>query len=191
MNIFSKITAEYLPLPIKDIDTDMIVPAQFLTAVTKEGFGETLFHRLRSQDPSFPMNNPKYKDAKIIVADSNFGCGSSREHAVWAILSAGFSVVIAKSFSDIFFGNAMKNGLLLITLPTSVVDALLDYSKPDDAQPLTVDLNQQTVVLPTGEVESFAFDPFRKHCFLTGQDDFDYLLSQKNHIDSYWSKQAL
>ena len=173
---------------MKDIDTDMIIPAQFLTSISRKGFGENLFCRLREQDPAFPLNNKQFQGAEILVADSNFGCGSSREHAVWALSSYGFRVVIAKSFADIFSSNSAKNGLLLVTLPPEEIDGILDRSQ-DQETILTVNLETQTVLLPSGKTLAFDYDPFRKHCLLHGLDDIDYILSHKQEIQTFRERQ--
>lgn len=187
MQKFTKLTSIVMPLPIKDIDTDMIIPADFLTSTSREGYGENVFQRLRDQDADFPMNQEKYKKAQIIVADTNFGCGSSREHAVWAILSAGFSVIIAPSFADIFFNNSAKNGLVLITLDKQIVDKLMKSSElrtQNSDGMITVDLENQTVQTAFGSY-NFDFDPFRKHCILNGLDDIDYILEEKDAIEKW------
>jgi 3-isopropylmalate/(R)-2-methylmalate dehydratase small subunit len=189
MEKFEPITAKVMPLPMKDIDTDMIIPAQFLTSVSREGYGKNLFRRLRDKDPQFPLNQEKYKDAGIIVADSNFGCGSSREHAVWAILDAGFRGIIAKSFADIFYNNSAKNGLILVTLPERVIDNFLSTAR-QDLLTLTVDLEQQKVHAPNQQTFSFEYDPFRRHCILNGLDDIDYILSMKDEISKFRQQQT-
>lgn len=171
-----------MPLPMNDIDTDMVIPAQYMTSVSREGYGENLFRRLRDAVPSFPLNLPQYKSAQILIAGINFGCGSSREHAVWALASAGFKVVIAKSFADIFRSNAAKNGLLLIELKDSEVDSLLEQAKT--GLTLKVDLEKQLVVNNNQEYH-FEYDPFRKHCLLNGLEDIDYILSHKDKIATY------
>lgn len=177
-----------MPLPLKDVDTDQIIPAQFLTSVSREGYGENLFRRLKDQDPNFPMNQQRFADAQILVVDSNFGCGSSREHAVWALQGAGFRAVIAKSFADIFFNNSAKNGLVLVTLPEAEVDEILSAAR-DGSYVVEIDLAAQTVKLPSGKSMTFPFDPFRKHCILNGLDDLDYIFSQRTKIDSYRAAQ--
>ena len=178
-----------MPLPIKDVDTDMIIPAQFLTSVSKEGYGQNLFRRLRDKDPEFPINQAKYKDAGIMIADDNFGCGSSREHAVWAIVDAGFRAVIAKSFADIFYNNSAKSGLILVTLPPEVVDEFLS-SATSGKLVLTVDLESQQVSTTDGRTFSFKYDSFRRHCILNGLDDIDYILSSKDDIAQFRKKQS-
>ncbi len=189
MEKFKSITAKVMPLSMKDIDTDMIIPAQFLTSVSREGYGQNLFRRLRDKDPQFPLNQAKYKDAKIIVADSNFGCGSSREHAVWAILDAGFRAVIAKSFADIFYNNSAKNGLVLATLPDKVMDNLIAAATQEELI-LTVDLEALQIRQQDGQIFSFDYDPFRRHCILNGLDDIDYILSTKDEIAKFRQQQA-
>lgn len=178
------IKSKVVPLPMKDVDTDLIIPAQFLTSISREGFGQNLFYRLRQTDPNFPINQPKYAGAEILVTDSNFGCGSSREHAVWALQGAGFRAVVAKSFADIFYNNAPKNGLLLVTLPVEVVDRLLLEARSGELI-VTIDLERQEVTMPTGEKHKFDFDEFRRHCMLNGLDDIDYILSHQEEIDKH------
>jgi 3-isopropylmalate/(R)-2-methylmalate dehydratase small subunit len=183
------IKSKVVPLPMKDVDTDLIIPAQFLTSISREGFGKNLFYRLRQSDPNFPINQPKYEGAEILVADSNFGCGSSREHAVWALQGAGFKALVAKSFADIFYNNAAKNGLLLVTLPNEVVDRLLLEARSGDLQ-ITIDLDQREVTMPSGEKHKFDFDEFRRHCMLNGLDDIDYIRSHKEKIDEHRQNRA-
>lgn len=164
----------------------MIIPAQYLTSISRDGFGTHLFTRLRAADPQFPLNLPENKGAEILVADSNFGCGSSREHAVWAILGGGFKVVIAKSFADIFTSNSGKNGLLLVKLPEDVVDYLL-VEGAKRTLTVTVDLHAQTVTEQSANSPrtwNFEYDPFVKHCLLNGLDDLEYLRSQQSAIDA-------
>jgi 3-isopropylmalate/(R)-2-methylmalate dehydratase small subunit len=186
MESFSTVEGKICPVPIKDIDTDMIIPAQFLTSISRDGFGAHLFTRLRDNDPSFPLNLPMFRGAEILVGDSNFGCGSSREHAVWAILGAGFKVVIAKNFADIFSSNSGKNGLLLIKLPEAPVEYLLQEGARRELR-LRVDLEAQVVSeIEAGGVKTtwkFDYDPFLKYCLLNGLDELDYLRSQRSVID--------
>jgi 3-isopropylmalate/(R)-2-methylmalate dehydratase small subunit len=189
MKAFGAVTSKVTPLPLKDVDTDMIIPAQHLTSISREGFGQHLFSRLRASDPGFVLNNQKYKDSQILVSDSNFGCGSSREHAVWALTGAGFRVVIAKSFADIFSSNSGKNGLLLISLAPAVVDSLLLAAAQEDLV-LTVDLPSQTVTVPNGHPQRFEYDPFLKYCLINGLDDLEYLTSQLPTIRALKSEQA-
>ncbi len=184
MNRFISFIGEVIPLNLKNVDTDQIIPARYLTSVSREGYGENLFRNLKDKDPNFVFNLDKYKNASILLADSNFGCGSSREHAVWALCSAGIKVVIAKSFADIFFSNSSKNGLLLITLKEETIDSLFLESESRVIS-LGVNLENQVVTLQDGKTESFSYDPFRKHCLLKGLDDVDYILSHKEKIKDY------
>jgi 3-isopropylmalate/(R)-2-methylmalate dehydratase small subunit len=192
MEPFTTVTSIAAPVAIKDVDTDMIIPAQYLTSISREGFGPHLFVRLRTSRPDFYQNQSRFQGASILVADSNFGCGSSREHAVWALLGAGVRVVIAPSFADIFAGNSAKNGLLLVTLPESDVRMLLQEAEESDLH-LTVDLAAQTVRGDDGRSWGFTYDSFRKHCLLNGLDDLDYLRSRldviakkKNELRKNW-----
>lgn len=184
MEKFTRISSNVMPLPLKDVDTDLIYPAQYLTSVSRTGLGANLFAGLRSRDPQFPSNQPLYKTAQILVSDSNFGCGSSREHAVWALIDAGFRVIIAKSFADIFAGNSAKNGLLLVALNEAVVDNLLARAAAA-AYTVCVDLEEQVVGLPDGGKHKFEYDPFRKHCLLNGLDDIDYIRSFQGEIGQF------
>lgn len=184
MEAFTQITAQAMPLPIKDVDTDMIIPAQYLTSISREGYGQNVFRRLRDEDPEFPFNLEKFEDAKILVAESNFGCGSSREHAVWALLGWGIRVVIAPSFADIFFNNSAKNGLVLVQLDKKIIDDMLEKAAFGDYE-FTVDLENQTVTLPDGIEHTFEFDPFRKQCILQGYDELDYIFSHKKEVEEY------
>lgn len=189
MKKFTSVSSNVIALPIKDIDTDMIIPAQFLTSVSRQGYGENLFRRLRENDTRFVFNNPLKQNAKILVADSNFGCGSSREHAVWALQGWGIEVVISKSFADIFSSNSGKNGLVLITLKEEIVDTLLQEAVQDSYR-LIVNLEQQSIIFPNGSKLNFAYDSFRKHCILNGLDDIDYILSHSSEIAKYREKTA-
>ena len=190
MEKFTTIISTAVPLPIEDVDTDQIIPARFLKATTREGFGENLFcdwryNQDRSPKADFVLNNPTYS-GKILVAGKNFGCGSSREHAAWAIHDAGFKVVVSSFFADIFKGNAMNNGLLPVTVsPAFLHDLFLEIEKNPKAT-FTVDLdNQKITIISTGKLEHFDIDPFRKVCMQNGYDDLDYLLSLKDEIAAY------
>jgi 3-isopropylmalate/(R)-2-methylmalate dehydratase small subunit len=189
MKAFTTTTSKVIPIAIKDVDTDMLIPAQYLTSTSEDPsfWGEKLFQRFRDSDPEFPLNLEKYKNAQIIVAKENFGCGSSREHAVWALLGHGIRVVIAPSFADIFTSNSSKNGLVLVQLETDEIEKLLLDSSKMDLE-VTVSLVDQTVTLPNGKILKFEFDPFRKDCILKGLDDLDYILSYSKEIDS-WNTQ--
>lgn len=181
MKPFTSVTSDIVPLPWQDIDTDMIIPAQYLTQVSTSGYGQHLFARFKA-DPDFVLNQACYQHARLLVAGANFGCGSSREHAVWALLEAGFQVVIAPSFSDIFFNNAAKNGLLLVRMDQNVVDQWVEKAKSRHVR-LTVDLKHQMLEDQDGQRYWFEYDAFRKYCLLNGLDDMDYLLSKKDVID--------
>jgi 3-isopropylmalate/(R)-2-methylmalate dehydratase small subunit len=197
MEKFIEHTGKVIPLFMKDIDTDMIIPAQYMTSVSREGYAEHLFVRLKASDPHFPFNNPKYKDASILIGGSNFGCGSSREHAVWALLGAGIKIIIAPSFADIFYNNSSKNGLLLITLPFEIVSAIASDASEREAF-LNINLEEQilfferrmddkNLITNQNEIYNFEIDPFKKHCFINGFDELDYLLSHKEIIKDYFS----
>lgn len=186
MRAFSSITSIAAPLPFKDVDTDMIIPAQHLTSISREGFGEHLFERLRATVPSLYINQPRYAEARVLIADTNFGCGSSREHAVWALMAGGIDVVIAPSFADIFASNSAKNGLLLVTLEASVARSLMNEAA-EGTLSLSVDLQSQSVSAPDGRAWSFDYDPFRKHCLLRGLDDLEYL---RSHLPMISAKKA-
>ena len=181
---FKTVNSRVIPLNIKNIDTDLIIPANFLTSTSKKGYGKHLFKRLRESDPSFPLNQKKYLHANILVSTSNFGCGSSREHAVWALLDAGIKVIISESFSDIFFNNSAKNGLLLITLPKYQVEAIMKKAQHSNLK-LNIDLNKELITFPNNKSVPFKYNPFRKHCLEKGLDDIDYILSYSKDIDSF------
>ncbi|RIV22150.1 3-isopropylmalate dehydratase small subunit [Fibrisoma montanum] len=187
---FTKLTATAAPLPIENIDTDQIIPARFLKATTREGFGDNLFRdwRYNADDTpkaDFVLNNPTYTDAQILVAGKNFGMGSSREHAAWAIHDYGFKVVISSFFADIFKNNALNT----FVLPAQVSDAFLaEIFKAIDADPhtpITVDLANQTITLANGLNESFDINTYKKTCLMNGYDDIDYLLSLKEEINRF------
>jgi 3-isopropylmalate/(R)-2-methylmalate dehydratase small subunit len=193
MEPFIKLTSTAVPLPNENVDTDQIIPARFLTAVTKEGMGDGLFSGWRyradgSADPDFVLNDPERQAASILIAGRNFGSGSSREHAVWALTEYGFRCVIAPSFADIFYNNSLKNGLLPVSLPESTVDMLLDLVSEEPATSISVDLESQVVALPDGQRVGFDIDPFRKTCLLEGLDDLGYLLSKSALIEAYESE---
>ncbi len=182
MQAFNALTSQLIPLAMKDVDTDMIIPAQHLTQINREGYGQFLFERLKINDPNFVFNQTVYQSATILLSESNFGCGSSREHAVWALQQAGIKVVIAESFSDIFFNNAAKNGLLLISLPMEAIRVLFQAAQRSEFT-LTVDLEQQRIWDGSDIDYHFDYDPFRKMCLLNGYDDMDYLLSAIREIE--------
>ena len=189
MQKFNTVNSKVCPVAYNNVDTDMIIPAQYLTSISKQGYGENLFRRMRDEIKDFSLNQERFKGAEILVAGDNFACGSSREHAVWAILGWGFKVVIAKSFADIFYSNSANNGLLLVALPAEKVDLLLSESASKDVN-VIVDLKEQTVTMPGGEKVNFEYDPFRKHCLLEGLDDIDYILSNKSEIERFRTAQS-
>ena len=189
MEKFITIKSKAMPIALQDIDTDQILPAQFLTSVSRDGYGQNLFRGMRDKDTNFAINRPEFAGAGVLVADNNFGCGSSREHAVWAITGGGFKVVISKSFADIFSSNSAKNGLLLVTLPDEVVDRMLVEAESGNYE-VEVNLESQTVTLPSGEQHSFTYDSFRKHCLLNGLDDIDYIRSHQDKIEAFIAKRA-
>jgi 3-isopropylmalate/(R)-2-methylmalate dehydratase small subunit len=177
------------------VDTDQIIPARFLTAVTKEGMGEGLFYSWRyardgAPKADFVLNRPEYAGAELLIAGRNFGSGSSREHAVWALTDYGFRAVITPGYADIFYNNSLKNGLLPVALPETAVTMLLDLVEEEPATRIAVDLANQVVVLPDGQQLPFEIDPFRKMCLLQGVDDLGYLLSKEAAIAAYEARPA-
>ncbi len=190
MHPFTTVTATAVPLRAENVDTDQIIPARYLTAVTQEGMGDGLFAAWRYRDdgspnPDFILNDGRYAGAALLVAGANFGSGSSREHAVWALTQYGFQAVMAPSFADIFYNNALKNGLLPIVLPQEVIETLWSVIEEDPTTQLRVDLQAQTVTLPDGQSHGFPIDPFRKRCLLQGLDDMGYLLAQDAAIQAF------
>lgn len=190
MQPFTTLTATAVPLRAENVDTDQIIPARYLTAVTKAGMGDGLFAAWRygadgAPNPEFVLNQLEYADAEILLAGRNFGSGSSREHAVWALTEYGFRAVIAPGFADIFYNNSLKNGLLPVALPEEQVAMLWDLVEEQPDTVLTIDLDRQTVTLPDGQQASFAIDPYRKTCLLQGLDDLGYLLSKESAIAAF------
>ena len=187
------------PLDRANVDTDAIIPKQFLKSIKRTGFGPNLFDEWRYRDrgepdadnsrrplnPDFVLNQARYRGATVLLARENFGCGSSREHAPWALLQYGFQAVIAPSFADIFFNNSLKNGLLLIRLDSAIVDRLFKEAGATEGYRLAVDLEQQTVTTPGGESFRFDIDPFRKHCILNGLDDIGLTLQHADKIRAF------
>ena len=176
MEKFSKLTGIAAPMPLVNIDTDMIIPKQFLKTIKRTGLGANLFDEMRfdrdgNEIEDFVLNKPAYRDAEILVAGENFGCGSSREHAPWALLDFGIRCVISTSFADIFYNNCFKNGILPIALPQEQVDALMKDAEKGANARITVDLEEQTITSSDGEMFSFEVDAFKKHCLLNGLDD--------------------
>jgi 3-isopropylmalate/(R)-2-methylmalate dehydratase small subunit len=190
MEPFKRLYAVAAAMPVPNVDTDQIIPARFLRKSRKDGFGQYLFHDLRfdeggKEKPDFVLNWPEYRNAKILVAERNFGCGSSREHAVYALWDYGFRAVIAPSFGDIFYGNSLKNGFLPIVVPADVAAELrVGIANTPDAR-ITVDLEHQQVTGPDGRYHRFEIDPFRKHCLLKGVDELDFTLGYGNEIAAF------
>ena len=194
METFTTLTGVAAPLPMINIDTDKIFPAVFLKTIKRTGLAQWLFQEIRfradgSENPDFVLNQGPYRQAKIIVAGDNFGCGSSREHAPWALVDFGITCVIAPSFADIFYTNCFKNGLLPIALPQDIVDQLMEDAKKGANAVLTIDLEAQTISRPDGGVVHFDIDPFRKHCMLNGLDDIG-LTEQKNADIATYEREA-
>ena len=195
MDKFTKLTGIAAPMALVNIDTDMIIPKQFLKTIKRSGLGVNLFDEMRynldgSEIPEFVLNQPAYRNAEIIVAGDNFGCGSSREHAPWALLDFGIRCVISTSFADIFYNNCFKNGILPIVLPQEAVDVLMEDAKKGANARQTVDLEAQTVTTSDGKVFSFNVDSHRKHCLLNGLDDIGLTLEKAASIDAYEAKAA-
>ncbi len=187
---FSKITSAAVPVSIENVDTDQIIPARFLKAVERKGFGDNLFRDWRynkdgSLKTDFPLNNPKYS-GKILVGGKNFGSGSSREHAAWAIYDYGFRVVVSSFFADIFKGNALNNGLLPVVVSPPFLKKIFTTIEKDSNAIFTVDLEKQTFTIDTtGDTEEFDINPYKKHCLQNGLDDIDYLVEMKNEIAAF------
>jgi len=199
MNKFNSFTGVVCPLDRANVDTDAIIPKQFLKSIERTGFGPNLFDEWRYLDqgepgqdcsnrplnPDFILNSPRYAGSSILLARDNFGCGSSREHAPWALADYGFKVLIAPSFADIFFNNSFKNGLLPIVLPMETVDELFQATNGDQALQMSVDLEGQTLRIGTQREIPFDVDPFRKHCLLEGLDDIGLTLQHVDEIQAY------
>ncbi|SEK42539.1 3-isopropylmalate dehydratase small subunit [Jannaschia helgolandensis] len=193
MDKFETITGVAAPLPLINVDTDMIIPKQFLKTIKRSGLGVNLFDEMRYGDdgaelPDFVLNKPAYRNAEIIVAGENFGCGSSREHAPWALLDFGIRAVIAPSFADIFYNNCFKNGILPIVLPQDQVDALMNDARNGENARITIDLDTQTVTGADGRTYPFEVDSHKKHCLLNGLDDIGLTMEKASSIDAYESR---
>ena len=202
MEKFKTIVSKVLPLDRANVDTDAIIPKQFLKSIKRSGFGPNLFDEWRYLDhgepgmdnsvrplnPDFILNQKQYQGAQVLLARENFGCGSSREHAPWALQDYGFRVIIAPSFADIFFNNCFKNGILPIVQDAEIVDGLFSAVAASDAYQLTVDLAAQTITTPDGEVIAFEVDTFRKHCLLEGLDDIGLTMEHVGDIKAYEAK---
>jgi len=199
MKKFERFEGVVAPLDRANVDTDLIIPKQFLKSIKRTGFGVNLFDELRYLDegqpgqdcsqrplnPDFVLNQPRYQNAEVLLARRNFGCGSSREHAPWALEDFGFKVVIAPSFADIFYNNAFKNGLLLITLSEDEVDRLFNEVESKEGYQLDIDLEQQRIITQRGEILEFEVDEFRKHCLLEGLDDIGLTLKDEDAIRTF------
>jgi len=201
---FTQVNGLVAPLDRANVDTDLIIPKQFLKSIKRTGFGPNLFDELRYLDEGFPgqdcsqrplnkdfvLNQPRYQGSEVLLSRKNFGCGSSREHAPWALVDYGFRAVIAPSFADIFFNNAPKNGLLLIKLDEATVERLFQEVEANEGYRLLIDLPAQTVTTPSGEVLEFEMDSFRKHCLIEGLDDIGLTLKDADAIKAYEAKRA-
>jgi 3-isopropylmalate/(R)-2-methylmalate dehydratase small subunit len=196
MDKFTTLEGVAAPLNIVNIDTDKIIPKQYLKTIKRTGLGTGLFSELRYDDagverPEFVLNQPAYRQAKILVAGDNFGCGSSREHAPWALLDFGIRCVISTSFADIFYNNCFKNGILPIVVTPEQLDLLFDDAERGANATLTVDLAKQEIRGPDGGTITFDIDPFRKHCLLNGLDDVGLTMAKKDKIDGYEARAAV
>jgi 3-isopropylmalate/(R)-2-methylmalate dehydratase small subunit len=190
MERFTVLTGVAAPLPLVNVDTDMIIPKQFLKTIKRTGLGSALFDEMRydrsgKEIPGFVLNQPAYREAKILIAGDNFGCGSSREHAPWALLDFGIRCVISTSFADIFYNNCFKNGILPITVSAEDLKKLHDDAERGANATITIDLPNQEIRGPYGGVVRFEIDPFRKHCLLNGLDDIGLTLEKAEAIDRF------
>ncbi|MFN3673199.1 MAG: 3-isopropylmalate dehydratase small subunit [Bosea sp. (in: a-proteobacteria)] len=195
MQPFTTLTSTPAPLKVINVDTDMIIPKQYLKTIKRTGLGSALFSEMRykedgSENPDFVLNQPAYRKAEILVAGDNFGCGSSREHAPWALLDFGIRCVISTSFADIFYNNCFKNGILPIVVSHEELDKLFDDADRGSNATLTVDLASQTIKGPDGGEIRFEIDPFRKHCLMNGLDDIGLTMEKAPKIEAYESKLA-
>ena len=193
MEKFEKLAGVAAPMPLVNIDTDMIIPKVFLKTIKRSGLGVNLFDEMRydregNEKPDFVLNKTQYREAKILVAGDNFGCGSSREHAPWAIADFGIKCVVSTSFADIFYNNCFKNGILPVVLPQDQVDILMMDAEKGANSIIEVDLENQTIASSDGEVFSFEVDPFKKHCLLNGLDDIGLTMEKEDKITAYESK---
>jgi 3-isopropylmalate/(R)-2-methylmalate dehydratase small subunit len=196
MQPFTKLTGVAAPLPMVNVDTDMIIPKQFLKTTKRTGLGSALFFEMRtrpdgSENPDFVLNKPAYKNAKLLIAGANFGCGSSREHAPWALLDFGIRCVIAPSFADIFYNNCFKNGILPIAIPQAEVDSLMGDASLGANAVISIDLEKQEITRPDGSRISFDIDPFRKQCLLNGWDDIGLTMQHEKEIAEFESRRRL
>ena len=196
MDKFDKLTSVAAPLPLINVDTDMIIPARFLKTVKRTGLGADLFSTLRfnedgSDRSDFVLNKPAYKNAKILIAGENFGCGSSREHAPWALLDYGIRCIIAPSFADIFYNNSSKNGILLIKLPKEEVNKLMANAERGANATLSIDLEAQEIVGPDEGIMKFEVNAFKKHCLINGLDDIGLTMQKNEKIIDYEERQKI
>ena len=195
MDKFEKLTAIAAPMPLINIDTDMIIPKQFLKTIKRTGLGVNAFHEMRydmdgNENPDFVLNSGIYREAEIIVAGDNFGCGSSREHAPWALLDFGVRCVISTSFADIFYNNCFKNGILPVIVTPEELELLMDDAQKGGNARMTVDLEAQEISTSDGAKVAFDIDPFRKHCLLNGLDDIGLTMEKEAAIESFESQAA-
>ncbi len=194
MDKFTSIRAVAAPLPITNVDTDMIIPQNFLRTIERTGLGKHAFSNIRynddgSENEDFILNQPAYRNAQILIAGENFGCGSSREHAPWALTDFGLRCIIAPSFADIFYGNSFKNGLLPIILPQDIIDDLMKDAQRGANAVFTIDLENLEITRPDGEVVTFEVDGFRQHCLINGLDDIGLTIQKDEKITSFENKQ--
>ena len=195
MEKFTTLSGVAAPLPQINVDTDMIIPKQFLKTIKRTGLGKNLFHEMRYDDEGeeiahFLLNQPAYRNTKILIAGENFGCGSSREHAPWALMDFGIRCIVATSFADIFYNNCFKNGILPIVLPQEDVDKLMEDASRGANAVVTVDLETQTITGPDGGSIAFEIDPHRRHCLLNGLDDIGLTMEKADSIDAFEAEYA-
>ena len=195
MEKFTTLTGVAAPLPLINVDTDMIIPKQFLKTIKRSGLGKNLFDEMRyledgRENPDFVLNKPAYRNAEILIAGENFGCGSSREHAPWALLDFGIRCIIAPSFADIFYNNCFKNGILPVVLPQEQVDELMREAEKGENARMTVDLENQEITTSEGKTFRFEIDSFKKHCLLEGLDDIALTMARIDSIAEYERKMA-
>ena len=194
MQKFTTLTGVAAPMPTPNIDTDRIIPARFLKTIKRSGLGKSVFNDVRynpdgSEKPEFVLNQPAYRKAQILVAGDNFGCGSSREHAPWALLDFGIRCIISEDFADIFYNNCFKNGILPIKMPKEIIDKLMDDASRGSNAIIEIDLEKQEIKGPDGGTVHFDIDPFRKHCLLNGLDDIGLTMEKKSEIDDFEARQ--
>lgn len=190
MEKFDKLSGIAAPMPLVNIDTDMIIPKQFLKTIKRTGLGANLFDEMRfttegDEIPGFVLNKPQYREASMLVAGDNFGCGSSREHAPWALADFGIKCIVSTSYADIFYNNCFKNGILPVVLPQEQVDLLMKDAEKGSNARIEVDLEAQTITTSDGEVVTFDIDPFRKHCLINGLDDIGLTMEKAASIDAF------